>query len=504
MHLNKPSVKLVHSFTQPARNIVSTAKTCYSSSGIILDESTEFPKAENLILDLLRAGHHTTFEHQYFQFAIKNISRYSVWSLLHSHPFYSSDQVSQRYTKVRPNYTFVPVLPEKALAIYNETLELQYEFYEELYKLLNPEVQKIYFADFKQKAKNNEKISRTIDKQSREIARYVLPIGTLTYLYHTINTVTLLRYYKKVSSFSISEEERKIINLMIDEVKEIEPKLKIVIDELNKSTENNCGDINISKKYCNDFDLDLGNYTSKLIDYGNNAETMLADSVRMYYGLDKQQMNDISAIDKILNPAQNKTLSSDIVLTNNFLLSKSLNHVRYTFKKKLSHIADCQNQRHRTIQSSSYELINTDFSEPDFIIPKLIKVNPTIEKRYVEMMNIIWSKINKLINLGVGKKELVYLLPNALTIRLIESGNLLNYHHKYALRLCWNAQEEIWQNSVDEIKQILQVHPNIGKFLLTPCSIRFLANGHVSCPEGKRSCGNSTWEKNIYEYDSIL
>jgi flavin-dependent thymidylate synthase len=502
--LNELSVKLVHSFTKPARNIVSTARTCYSSSGIIFDESVEFSKNENLMLDLLRAGHHTTFEHQYFQFAIKNISRYSVWLLLHSHPFYGSDQVSQRYTKVRPKYTFIPTLPEKVLTIYNETLELQYEFYEELYRLLKPDVQKIYFADSNQEKNNSEKVSHTIDKKSREIARYVLPIGTLTYLYHTINTVTLLRYYKKVFSFSDSDEEKKLVNLMVKEVKKIEPEFEILINELNKPIENNCENINISKKYCDEFDLNLNNYTSKLIDYGSNAETILADSVRMYYGFDKQHMDDVSAINEILNPVKNKTLSSDVVLTNNFLLSKSLNHIRYTFKKKLSHTADCQNQRHRTVQSSGYELINKDFSEPDFIIPKLIKVNPSIEKRYIEMMNIIWSKINRLISLGVDKKELIYLLPNALTVRLIESGNLLNYHHKYALRLCWNAQEEIWQNSVDEVKQILQVHPNIGKFLLPPCSIRLLANGKVSCHEGKRFCGYPIWEKNIYDYERIL
>jgi len=502
--LTKLSVKLVHSFTQPARNIVSTAKTCYSSSGVVLDEFAEFHKDESLIVDLLRAGHHTIFEHQYFQFAIENVSRYSVWSLLHSHPFYNSHQVSQRYNKVRPDYVFIPELPESALVIYNETIKLQYQFYEELHRLLIPEVKKIYSESSNQNSNNSEKISRKIDKKSCEIARYILPIGTLTYLYHTINIVTLLRYYKKASSFSDSNEEKKLVNLMVEEVKEIEPKFEILINEINSSIDNNCENISISKKYCHDFDMDLGNYTSKLIDYSNNAETILADSVRMYYGFDEQQMDSTVAIDTILNPAKNKILSSDIVLTNNFLLSKSLNHIRYTFKKKLSHTADCQNQRHRTIQSSSYELVNMDFSEPDFITPKLIKVNPIIEKRYIEMMNIIWDKINKLNSVGVKKKEQVYLLPNALTIRLIESGNLLNYHHKYSMRLCFNAQEEIWQNSVDEVKQIFQVHPNIGKFLLPPCSIHFLANDKVSCHEGKRSCGNSVWEKNICDYERIL
>ena len=68
-----------------------------------------------------------------------------------------------------------------------------------------------------------------------------------------------------------------------------------------------------------------------------------------------------------------------------------------------------------------------------------------------------------------------YLLPNAVAIRFTESADLLNLHHKFAMRLCYNAQEEIWRASLDEALQIREVNPRIGPWLLPPCTLRHLA-----------------------------
>jgi len=145
-----------------------------------------------------------------------------------------------------------------------------------------------------------------------------------------------------------------------------------------------------------------------------------------------------------------------------------------------------------------------DLSEPDYVIPKLIEIIPQLRARFIEMMDYIWSEINKLISYSINPKFIVYLLPNSVAIRSFESGNLLNYHHKYAMRLCYNAQEEIWQNSIDEVKQIIKVHPNIGKFLLPPCTLRLLGKKYPICPEGKRFCGIKVWKLNINDYSRVL
>ena len=46
------------------------------------------------------AGHHTTIQHPTFVFTLRKVSRQFIWSFLHAHPFYNSEQVSQRYVEV--------------------------------------------------------------------------------------------------------------------------------------------------------------------------------------------------------------------------------------------------------------------------------------------------------------------------------------------------------------------------------------------------------------------
>ena len=122
----EPKVTLVNTFHQPFDNAVATARTCYSSKGIItsgqvagdgLDEEKQEDrrqKRDDLARSIYKAGHHTTLQHAHFQFAIENVSRQFIWSFLHSHPFYNSEQVSQRYVTVNPTQMAMPPLNREA------------------------------------------------------------------------------------------------------------------------------------------------------------------------------------------------------------------------------------------------------------------------------------------------------------------------------------------------------------------------------------------------------
>ncbi|HET7451591.1 MAG TPA: FAD-dependent thymidylate synthase, partial [Thermoanaerobaculia bacterium] len=105
-----PQVRLTHAFTRPYENVVATARTCYSSKGVIdEDQASKNPdRRDALAKSIYDAGHHTTFQHAHFQFAISNVSRQFLWTFLHSHPFYNSEQVSQRYVEVKAGNFAVP------------------------------------------------------------------------------------------------------------------------------------------------------------------------------------------------------------------------------------------------------------------------------------------------------------------------------------------------------------------------------------------------------------
>jgi thymidylate synthase ThyX len=119
-------------------------------------------------------------------------------------------------------------------------------------------------------------------------------------------------------------------------------------------------------------------------------------------------------------------------------------------------------------------------------------------------MEETWEAINTLRGRGVADEYAAYLLPNAVAIRFTESADLLNLHHKFAMRLCYNAQEEIWRASLEEALQIREVNPRIGPWLLPPCTLRKHAVVRPVCPEGDRFCGVVVWKKDVPEFVRTL
>ena len=109
-----------------------------------------------------------------------------------------------------------------------------------------------------------------------------------------------------------------------------------------------------------------------------------------------------------------------------------------------------------------------------------------VRRAYAESMARTWDAVNRLKTLGVSDEDRSYLLPNAVSIRFTESGDLLHLHHKLKMRLCYNAQEEIWRASRDEAMQISEVNRRIGRYLLPPCTLRSMAEKGPICPEGDR------------------
>jgi thymidylate synthase ThyX len=231
---------------------------------------------------------------------------------------------------------------------------------------------------------------------------------------------------------------------------------------------------------------------SRLRDSSMEAEPIVADAVRSVFGLGPDDMSDDEALDRVLNPAQNRYRLDILNVSYHSPLMRALHHATYVFEKRLSHTADSQDQRHRMVPASRPLMTFADTSEPDYITPRLIATNPKAKAVYECAMREAWTAKNRLLQLGVPLEFALYVLPNAKTLRFIESGSLLALLHKWTLRTCFNAQEEIYLASMDEIAQVKAVHPTIGRYIGPPCVIR---NGLVSprCTEGSHFCGVPVW-----------
>src|SRR5208282_3193224 len=102
-----PRVTLRNYFARPFDSAIAAARTCYSSHLVTPDEITDKQRL-NIGAATFHSGHHTVFQHAHFEFGLENVSRHFVWSFLHAHPFYNSEQQSQRYVRLDRAQAYVP------------------------------------------------------------------------------------------------------------------------------------------------------------------------------------------------------------------------------------------------------------------------------------------------------------------------------------------------------------------------------------------------------------
>lgn len=511
-----PRVRLAAAFARPFDNVVATARTCYSPRGIVTEDqaSARPDRRDALARSIYQAGHHTTFQHAHFQFALENVSRQFLWTFLHSHPFYNSEQVSQRYVEVRAGNYAVPPMAAAQREAYERQARSQQEAYERLTLLLSPLVGERYFGIFPGRTRGDgrTRFGGAVRKRAQEIARYVLPVATFAYLYHTISGVTLFRYWRLCESLDAPMEQREVVRRMIEEVLRHDPLYSTVLEDpipLEETPEFGAWEAlgagaSSAPEFRREFDGELGGRVSRLVDWKANNEEILAGAVREVIGLPRASLSDDEAIRLALDPSRNRLLGETLTLTTHGKLSRALFHPSYTFRKKLSHTADSQDQRHRMTPASRPTLPAYLSEEPDYVVPMLVDEVPEAAALYRQTMEETWDTIGSLRSSGLPDEYAAYLLPNAVALRFTESADLLNLHHKFAMRLCYNAQEEIWRASLDEALQIREVNPRIGPWLLPPCTLRHLARVRPVCPEGDRFCGVVVWKQDASEYARAL
>ena len=524
----EPEVRLVNAFPRPYENAVATARTCYSARGIVetddvsggpgLSDETRRKKVEQrdrIAKSIYQAGHHTTLQHAHFQFALDAVSRQFLWSFLHAHPFYNSEQVSQRYVEVRAgNYT-VPPLAGEALAVYEACAQRQMAEYHRLIELLTPVVERTYFGVFPARRPRAGQWKGAIQKKAQEIARYVLPLATHAYLYHTVSGLTLLRYWRLCETYDAPREQRLVVKKMVDALLAHDPLFATILEEplpleetpehaFFVSTIGSAVDGAARVRAAAEFDRAMGDRVSLLVDWKGRNEEVVAASVREVLGVPRVMLSDDEAILLALDPASNRTLGQSLNVSTISKLTRTLSHASYTFRKRLSHTADSQDQRHRMTPASRPCLPAYLSDEPDYVRPAIVYEDDDVRRAYDESMARSWDAIRRLRVLGVSDEDRAYLLPNAVSLCFTESADLLHLHHKLKMRLCYNAQEEIWRASRDEAMQISEVNRRIGRYLLPPCTLRKMAGESPICPEGDRFCGVRVWKLEVADYRRLI
>jgi thymidylate synthase ThyX len=343
--------------------------------------------------------------------------------------------------------------------------------------------------------KRIQKIERSAEKRSIEIARYVLPIAAFTTMVHTLSGIVLHRLWRMCSASDTPSEARAVIGEMVAQVRQLDSQFfdrfgTAPLEELPEWKD--VASTPHTDAFVREFDARLNGKTSHLIDYSHNAARVIAESYRAVLGLPESVCSDAEAIDRILNPARNLYRLETLNIGVHAPIMRALQHANYTFAKKISHTADSQDQRHRMVPGSRPLLTLADTREPDYITPMLLKENPRAREVYDRAMHDAWAAKNQLLDRGVPPEIALYLLPNAKSIRLVETGSLLHLLHKWTMRTCFNAQEEIYNASMDEVAQVREVHPELSLHIGPPCHLRAGITTPI-CTEGSHFCGVKVW-----------
>ena len=215
--------------------------------------------------------------------------------------------------------------------------------------------------------------------------------------------------------------------------------------------------------------------------------------MRSVFGLTADEMTDDEAIDRVMNPARNRYRLDILNVSHHSPLMRALHHATYVFEKRLSHTADSQDQRHRMVPASRPLMTFADTAAARLHHAAADRVQPARESgvRRGDARGV--DAKNRLLALGVPIEFALYVLPNAKTLRFVESGSLLVAAAQVdAAHLLQRAGGD-YLASMDEIEQVRAAHPRIGRHIGPPCVIR---NGLISprCTEGTHFCGVPVWK----------
>ena len=494
-----PEVRLRSATARPYDDAIAAARTCYSPRVIDADEITERQR-RNIGPLTFDAGHHTVYQHATFEFALSGISRQLVWSFLHAFPFYNTEQQSQRYVRLDEVAAHVPPgLAGEARRVYTESIESAWRGYRELSSRLAPRaleiLSRLWRLDARKGAEFGKNIAREAEKKAIETARYVIPIACHTAMVYTVSGIVLHRLRRMARVCDVPDEAIAVVEKMVAEVEALDPsffgRVGVPPLEADEVVEAGIAPPGVGDPVALEaFDKSLRGRTSRLVDWSARGPKVVADAVRRILG--KGGLSDEEALEQVLDPAHNPYRLERLNVSTHSPLLRALVHAHYTFRKKLSHSADSQDQRHRMVPGSRPLLSRCAPPGVDVVMPQLVADDPGCRAVFEDVVGAQWQARARLLALGVPPERALYVLPNALAIRFEESGTLLDLLHKWTMRTCLNAQWEIWQASMDELEQVRAVHPELVRHAGPPCFVR---DGHARprCTEGSHFCGVPVW-----------
>jgi thymidylate synthase (FAD) len=208
----------------PEQVIASSAKLCYSASGIEdIQKNLTDKKTENFLKMLVDIGHESPIEHISFTFGIEGVSRVLTHQLVR-HRLASYSQQSQRYVKLDQfEYIIPPAIEENDAAkkIFIESMKKDQQDYNEIADLLTEKYKKEYIAQ----GIEEQSAVKKAEKKAIEDARFVFPNACETKIVMTMNARSLMNFFTHRCCNRAQWEIRDLATEVLRQCRQVAPVL---------------------------------------------------------------------------------------------------------------------------------------------------------------------------------------------------------------------------------------------------------------------------------------
>ncbi|MEA2092405.1 MAG: FAD-dependent thymidylate synthase [Patescibacteria group bacterium] len=417
----------------PLESISHAAKVCYQ------DTAPEWGKTIDIENNLWETGHHTTFQHFYCTFLIEDIAIGDVTFGLHlASPFYNTSQRSGRFCgKMFNNPDFEMIegyikqyWPEvknrelvlnyiqKAITVYQSNIDRAVEEVKRLIKEERPNASASY-------------IEKNAPKIAQEQLRMFIPVVFPTALEYTINISALAGMYCSAWSPGMIDVTQKMVDIVLKKWPEIDFAFQRKEGTDSVSAVNWCDNFNgIAKKP-----------KTKLISKKGVEDFALPKSEEMH--------------------------SVDLAHFSPHLMDNNVLDVETEIEISVATMG--QDQRHRTVRRGK-----PSFNGKFYFPPVLDDLG--LEKEAEDVFSSWLSFRNKF-----PESLMLVLAPYGAMVRYHKKGSYNAVVHELSKRLCWCAQEEIYEVA-RSLQEQLQDHP-LAKAMAPNCVLT------GKCGEGGRYCG---------------
>ena len=174
-----------------------------------------------------------------------------------------------------------------------------------------------------------------------------------------------------------------------------------------------------------------------------------------------------------------------------------LRHSYFTFiVDGISRACSHQLVRHRVASYSQQSQRYVAMRNFPYVTPPSaegVKVNLNgMELTYHDLMALIGSFYDKLVEMNVPAEDARFVLPNACTTRIMFTMNGEGLVHFFRLRTCTRAQWEIRNMAMEMLRILRKEHPKLFAHAGPNCYYL----GY--CPEGEKSCGREEEMKRLF------